>query len=167
MPLSALEPLNPVHDLSAFRCGKAALDHWLQTRALSNQQRDFTAVMAVHGAMQVVGFYGLAPAAVVANVLPRSVCTGQPPDPVPCLILGQLATDIEWAGKGIGSGLLKHALIRCVEAARLIGGRALVVNAVDAEAGEFWRKRGFLPSLDDSLIFYQSMSAIAASLSAT
>jgi GNAT superfamily N-acetyltransferase len=166
MPLlSSPEPLNPAHDLSAFRCGKPALDHWLQTRALSNQQRGFTAVMVVHQAMRVVGFYGLAPTAMVANVLPRSIRTGQPPDPVPCLLLGQLATDVEWAGQGVGTGLLKHALIRCVEAARLIGGRALVVNAVDPEAADFWRKRGFLPTRDDPLTLFQSISAISASMS--
>lgn len=164
MPLSAPEPLNPAHDLSAFRCGKPALDHWLQTRALSNQQRGFTAVMVVHEAMRVVGYYGLAPTAVIANVLPRSIRTGQPPDPVPCLLLGQLATDEEWAGHGIGTGLLKHALVRCVEAACLIGGRALVVNAVDEGAAAFWRRRGFVASRDDSLTLFLSMTVIAASL---
>ena len=35
--------------------------------------------------------------------------------------LGQLATDTAYAGRGIGSGLLKHALVRCVAGARLIG----------------------------------------------
>jgi hypothetical protein len=60
--------------------------------------------------------------------------------------------------------LLKHALERCVTAARLIGGRALLVNAVDADAGEFWVRRGFLPSKDDRLVLFRSMSDIAASI---
>lgn len=55
----------------------------------------------VHEHNRVVGYYGLAPTAVVPAVLPRSIRTGQP-DPVPCLLLGQLATDLAWAGKGIG-----------------------------------------------------------------
>jgi GNAT superfamily N-acetyltransferase len=70
--------------------------------------------MVVHEAMRVVGYYGLAPTAVVPSSLPRSIRTGQPPDPVPCLVLKQLATDVAWTGKGIGSGLLKHALSRCL-----------------------------------------------------
>lgn len=98
--------------------------------------------------------------------MPRSIRTGQPPDPVPCLLLGQLATDSSWAGQGIGTGLLKHALERCIEAATLIGGRALVVNAVDDEAAEFWRRRKFLPSTDNPMILYRSMLDIAASLEA-
>jgi len=93
-----------------------------------------------------------------------SIRTGQLPDPVPCLLLGQLATDQAWSGRGIGTGLLKHALGRCVTAARLIGGRALVVNAIDSEAAAFWSRRGFLPSKDEPLALFRSMADIAAAL---
>src|SRR5271167_444257 len=109
MALSAPQPLTTEHDVSAFGCGKPTLDHWLKTRALSNQEKGFTAVLVVHEARRVVGYYGLAPTAVVPSALPRSIRTGQPPDPVPCLLLGQLATDQSCIGKGIGTGLLKHA----------------------------------------------------------
>lgn len=100
MALSAPEPLAAAHDVSGFNCGKAALDHWLKTRALGNQQRGFTAVMVVHEAGRVAGYYGLAPTAVMPAALPRALRTGQPPNPVPCLLLGQLATDLGWAGRG-------------------------------------------------------------------
>jgi GNAT superfamily N-acetyltransferase len=167
MSLSPPELLTDAHDVSQFSCGKPSLDHWLKTRALANQRKGFTVVMVVHEAMRVVGYYGLAPTAVVPSSMPRSIRTGQPPDPVPCLLLGQLATDTAWAGKGIGGGLLKHALARCVDGARLVGGRALLVHAVDAEAGEWWRRRGFLPSKDDPLVLFRSIADIAASLAAT
>lgn len=100
----------------------------------------------VHEMNRVVGYYGLAPTAIIPASLPRSIRAGQPPDPVPGLLLGQLATDENWIGQGIGTGLVKHALQRCVTAASLIGGRALIVNAVDADAAAFWKRRGFLPS---------------------
>jgi GNAT superfamily N-acetyltransferase len=162
--LSAPEPLTASHDVSAFSSGKPALDIWLKTRALSNQQKGFTAVMVVHDAGRVVGYYGLAPTAVVPAFLPRSIRTGQPPNPVPCLLLGQLAVDQTWNGKGVGTGLVKHALARCVEAAALIGGRALIVNAVDPEAAAFWQRRGFLPFRDDPMVLFRSIADIAASL---
>lgn len=163
MLLSAPEPLAASHNVSEFSCGYSTLDNWLKTRALSNQQKGFTAVMVVHQDGRVVGYYGLAPTAVVPSVLPRSIRTGQPPDPVPCLLLGQLATDLQWAGRGIGTGLLKHALARCVQAASLIGGRALMVNAIDDEAARFWARRGFIASKDDPLILFRSIGDIAAS----
>jgi GNAT superfamily N-acetyltransferase len=166
MALSAPQLLTARHDVRQFSCGQPALDHWLKTRALANQEKGFTVVMVVHDAGRAVGYYGLAPTAVVPTVMPRRVRTGQPPDPVPCLLLGQLATDTAYAGRGIGTGLLKHALARCVAGARLIGGRALVVHALDDQAAAFWRRRGFLPSKDDPLTLFRSLADIATSLQA-
>jgi GNAT superfamily N-acetyltransferase len=166
MALSAPALLTARHDVTRFSCGQPALGHWLKTRALANQEKGFTVVMVAHDAGRVVGYYGLAPTAVVAAVMPRSIRTGQPPDPIPCLLLGQLATDTAYAGSGIGTGLLKHALARCVAGARLIGGRALVVHALDDQAAAFWRRRGFLPSRDDPLTLFRALPDIAASLRA-
>ena len=39
-----------------------------------------------------------------------------------------------------------------------------MVNAVDTEAAEFWRRRGFIPSKDDPLILFRSIGDIAACL---
>jgi GNAT superfamily N-acetyltransferase len=163
LEISGPELLTAAHILDGFSCGKPSLDRWLKTRALSNQEKGFTAVIVVHEANRVVGYYGLAPTAIVPSRLPRSIRTGQPPDPVPCLLLGQLATDQSWIGKGVGTGLLKHALQRCIAAASLIGGRALLVNAVDDDAAAFWKRRGFVPSKDDPLILFRSIADIAAS----
>jgi GNAT superfamily N-acetyltransferase len=164
LAISGPELLTATHDLAGFSCGKPSLDRWLKTRALSNQEKGFTAVLVVHDAGRVVGYYGLAPTAIVPSRLPRSIRTGQPPDPVPCLLLGQLAVDQKWIGKGIGTGLLKHALERCVAAAGLIGGRALIVNAVDDEAAAFWRRCGFIPSTENPLVLFSPIADIAASL---
>jgi GNAT superfamily N-acetyltransferase len=162
--ISGPEPLTVSHEVAEFSCGKPSLDRWLKTRALSNQEKGFTAVLVVHEANRVIGYYGLAPTAILPSTLPRSIRTGQPPNPLPCLLLGQLATDQNWIGKGIGTGLLKHALQRCVAAANLVGGRALIVNAVDIEAAGFWARRGFIPSKDDPLILFRSIADIAASI---
>lgn len=127
-------------EVVSLACGTPGLDRWLQTRALANQDKGFTVVMVVHEAGRVVGCYGLAPTAVLPATLPRSIRTGQPPSPVPCLLLGQLATDLGWAGRGIGTALLAHALRRCMAGAALIGGRTVVVNALDEAAARFCRK---------------------------
>ncbi|CAL4869891.1 hypothetical protein MMA231_04183 (plasmid) [Asticcacaulis sp. MM231] len=166
MALSSPELLSESHDVSLFSCGKPSLDRWLTTRALSNQAKGFTAVLVVHEAGRVVGYYGLAPTAVVPSRLPRAIRTGQPQDPVPCLLLGQLATDESWSGQGIGTGLLKHALQRCVVAANLLGGWALIVNAIDNEAASFWARRGFVPSHDDPLTLLRPIADIAELLRA-
>jgi hypothetical protein len=67
----------------------------------------------------------------------------------------------------MGTGLVKHALQHCVTGAALIGGRALVVNALDDEAAAFWTRRGFIASKDDPLIQFRSIPDIAASIAAS
>lgn len=165
MALSSPEPLTALHDLTGFACGKPALDHWLKTRALSNVQKGFTFVMVVREGGRVVGYYGLSPTAVAPEILPRSI-SGQPPDPVPCFLLGQLGTDLAWSGRGVGTGLLKHALLRCIQASELVGGRAVVVNAVDFEAAAYWMKQDFLASKDNPLVLFRKLGDIRASLAA-
>ncbi len=131
---------------------------------LANRHKGLTVVMVAHEVGRVVGFYGLAPTAVLPATLPRSVRTGQPPSPVPCLRLGQLATDVGWAGRGIGTALLADALRRCLAGAEPIGGRAVVVRALDDAAGRFWARHGFLASRDDPLVLFRSIADVVASV---
>ena len=164
MAISAPEKLSTQHLINDFDCGTEALNLWLKQRALSNQQRGFSVVMVVHQNYQVVGYYSIAPTAVIAKQLPRNIRTGQPPNPIPCLLLGQLATDKLFMGQGIGLGLLRHALERCVQGAHLIGGRAVIVHAINSQAAEFWQKQGFIPSTDNPLTLFRSIQDIAFSL---
>nr|WP_246665790.1 GCN5 family acetyltransferase [Shinella sp. AETb1-6] len=39
-----------------------------------------------------------------------------------------------------------------------------MVNVIDEEAAEFWRRRGFLPSKDDPLVLIRSIADISASM---
>ena len=161
MQLSDPELLTAGHILSEFDCGKPALNDWLRTYALVNQAKGFTRVIVVHTDFRVVGFYGLAPTAVPPHVLSRSVRTGRPPDPVPCILLGQMAVDVKWAGHGIGSGLLKDVLHRCVAGAAAIGGRAVIVRAIDADAERYWQRRGFQSARDDPSTLFRSIADIS------
>lgn len=166
MPISAPEVLTPRHDLASFDCGKPALNAWLKTHALANQRNGFTVVVVIHDEHRVIGYYGLSPTAVEPAVLPRRVRTSQPPSPIPCLLLGQLAMDLAYAGRGVGTALVGHALERAVLGARLTGGRALLVRAIDEEAIEFWRRRGFLSSPADRYLLFRPLPDIEASLRA-
>lgn len=166
MAISAPELLNADHDIAGFDCGKPSLNAWLQNHALTNQVKGFTVVIVVHDDGRVVGFYGLAPTAVEPLLAPRNVRTGRSPNLLPCLLLGQLGIDLAYQGQGLGTALAAHALARAVMGARLTGGRALLVNAVDDEAQAAWRRRGFLPSSSDPYRLFRSMQDIEASLRA-
>lgn len=143
--LSAPMLLAAGHDVSGFDCGKPALNKWLQRYAQANQRNGFTRVLVVCAESRVVAFYGLAPTAVEPAVLPRRIRTGQPPALIPAILIGQLAVDVEFAGRGLGSALLRHALERAVQGIHLLGGRAILVDAIDEEAETYWMSNGFEP----------------------
>ena len=73
------------------------------------------------------------------------------PDPLPVIVLGRLAVHTDWASRGIGSGLLKDAVLRAIQASALIGVRALLCHAINEEAMGFYLKHGFVSSPLDPL----------------
>jgi GNAT superfamily N-acetyltransferase len=54
-----------------------------------------------------------------------------------------LAVDQREQRQGLGPALLKDALQRAYAGAEIIGGRAILVHAIDPEAAMFYRKYGF------------------------
>ncbi|WP_235621042.1 hypothetical protein, partial [Mycobacterium tuberculosis] len=84
------------------------------------------------------------------------------PDPIPVLVLARLALDRQEQGTGLGGDLLLDALIRSVAGARHYGARALVVDAIDDRAAEFYGHHGFLPLEGRRL--YRRISDIARAL---
>lgn len=61
-------------------------------------------------------------------------------------ILGRLAVDQNWRGKGLGVALLKDAVMRTKEAAGILGIRGLLAHAISHEAKAFYESYGFIAS---------------------
>jgi predicted N-acetyltransferase YhbS len=69
------------------------------------------------------------------------------PEPIPVMVLGRLAVDINHQNKGIGKGLVKDAVMRTLQASEIAGIRAILVHALDEEAKQFYVEGcGFSPS---------------------
>jgi GNAT superfamily N-acetyltransferase len=58
-------------------------------------------------------------------------------------LLTRLAVDATEQGTGLGKAMLKDALNRIAGAADIVGARAVLVHAIDAEAAAFYRRFGF------------------------
>lgn len=101
-----------------------------QKRALANQAcgGSKTYVVCAKG-NAVVGYYALALGAVAPQVATGAIRRDMP-SPIPVFVLGRLAVHQAWGGMGLGSGLLKDALMRCAKAAEIVGGRAMLCHAV-------------------------------------
>ena len=127
--IGAPEHLTPQHDLEAFDSGVAALDDWLKRHALANEQAGGSRTYVVCARGRVIGYYALATGGVAQAVATGRVRRNMP-DPVPVIVLGRLAVDRAYQGRGLGVGLLRDAILRSLQAAELGGIRAILVHAI-------------------------------------
>lgn len=131
--------------VSEFDCGEISLNHWLRLRAIPNERggasRTFVSVEA--GSLEVAGYYCLSAGSLRREDAPGALRRNMP-DPLPVILIGRLAVDIRFAGQGLGASLLQDAVLKSVEAARLVGARALLVHALNDEAESFYSKFGFV-----------------------
>lgn len=81
------------------------------------------------------------------------------PEPIPVAVLGRLAVHRDWQGQGIGSGLLKDAVLRTFHAAQELGIRALLCHAIDGAAKDFYLQRGFIASPIEPMTVMLSFAA--------
>lgn len=149
-PLSAPVPLAPEHDLEPFESGVAPLDEWLRRRARSNEAEGASRTFVLCAGLRVVGYYSLAAGSVMHAAATGKVRRNMP-QPVPAVLLGRLAIDHAWQGKGLGADLLRDAVLRVTAAADSIGVRAILVHAISDSAKAFYERHGFAPSPVDPM----------------
>lgn len=134
--------LEETHDLSLFQSGNDTLDEWLRRRARSNQVSGASRTYVVAEGQRVVGYYCLASGALDLADAPGPIRRNMP-DPIPMAVLGRLAIDGDWQGKGLGAALLQDAVLRTTQAAAIMGIRGLLVHAISDEAKAFYEHYGF------------------------
>lgn len=165
-PITRPEPIGETHDTSRFRSGVAGLDTWLQSKARLNEAKGGARTYVACDGERVVGFYSLAASSVERRRVPSRVGRSMP-EPIPVILLGQLAVDRDYQGQGLGSDLLVDAAKRALSAAHVIGARAIVVQAIDEEAKAFYEWNGFRPfSEREPLMLVLRISELRAILEA-
>ena len=143
-------PLSNDVDFSEFCSGEEQLDYWLQRRALKNEVTGPSRTYVVCDQKRVVAYYAIATGSVMQIESPGKIKRNMP-DSIPVIILGRLAIDENWQGKGLGSGLLKDALLRASEISQQVSVRALVVQAMSESAKQFYLHHGFMVSPVDEM----------------
>lgn len=152
MSLSAPAPLDDSHGLDDFRCAEPELEleQWLKRRALRNQREGASRTFVVCEGRRVVGYYALEAGSVLHAQAPGAVRRNMP-EPIPVIVLGRLAVHADWSGRGIGSGLLKDAVLRSLRLSEDLGVRALLCHAINEGAKDFYLHHGFVESPLDPL----------------
>lgn len=140
------ETLSPIHRVERFDCGEAALDDYLKKHALQSQAAGAARIYVVVLDSQVIGYYSLSAGSVEATVAsPRLIKGLARSQPVPIVLLGRLAVDRTQQGRGLGTLLLRDAVLRFLHAAEIIGARALLIHAKNDKLAQFYARYGFEP----------------------
>lgn len=149
-----IEKLARYHAVDKFDCGVEPLNRFLIRFALTNQLANASQTYVALCDGVVIGYQCLVVGEVTGEAAPERLRKGLPRYPVPIMILARLAVHRSWQGKGVGSGLLKDAALRTLQAADIAGIRALVVHAKDDDARAFYGHYGFSAGFSDPLHLY-------------
>lgn len=164
MTLTAPVALTGRHETGRFACGTDSLDLWLKRRALKNQATGTTRTFVVCEDRRIVAYYALAASAVAIDQATGRLGRNMP-DPVPVVILGRLAVDRDFQGRGIGRALLRDAGLRVIQAADTIGIRGIIVHAISASAKSFYEQIGFEPSSLDPMTLMITLADLSTASS--
>ena len=143
-PLDPPRLLTEAHDGAGFDSGEPVLDEWLRRRVWANQQvaASRTYVVCPAGTLRVGGFAALSMGQILAHETTEAMRRTMK-RAIPAIILGRLAIDRGWQGKGVGRALLADVIERSLRASREISARLVVVHAISPVAEAFYLHHGF------------------------
>ncbi len=159
--------LSDIHILGSFSSGEPVLDDWLQRRALSNLESGAsrTYVICPKGLQNVNGFFSLSMGQILASEVVGSMRRNMP-NKIPAVVLGRLAIDVSWQGKGVGRALLSEVMRRSLRASEEVSARLVIVHAISPAAENFYKHHGFTrlpveaPMLAIDLLKYKALSKL-------
>lgn len=151
-PVVVFEPLARSHDLSAFTCGNAEMDGWLQHEAMTGQWRRDTSthVALLENPRRVIGYLTMC----------EALISSPPLIPVPGVLLARLAVSSAMQGQRLGTLMLFQAMLLAVEMGRPMQWQYLMLDAIDDHVAAFYTKFGFHALGSDPLRLYMSASAV-------
>ena len=155
-----IEKLERNHAVEGFNCGSEALNRFLIRFALQNQQAGASQTYVALADGQIAGYYTLVVGQVDYDDAPQRLTKGLARHPVPIMLLARLAISASSQGQGLGSGLLKDAMLRTLQAAEIAGIRAFAVHAKDDQARAFYEHFDFVPSPSDPYHLFRLLKDI-------
>lgn len=90
----------------------------------------------------VAGYVALSAGQIERAFLPKPAQRNRP-DPIPVILLGQLAVDRRYQGKGYAKSLLMFALTTAVQLSKDIGCFGVLTHPIDDEVRPFYGRFGF------------------------
>ncbi len=151
------EPLNSKHKKVGFSCGKETLDYYIQKQANQDIKRKLSACFVIKDTESnfIKGYYTLSSNSIPAEFIPDEIRKKLPPSykNIPVTLLGRLALDQRFQGQGIGKLILIDALKRTYETSKNVASFAVIVDPIDKDAENFYKKYGFIKLPDTGKMF--------------
>jgi predicted N-acetyltransferase YhbS len=137
-------PLDVADDRASFDCGRESLNQWLHRHGWNNHQAGVSRISVVCDVEtgRIAGYVSLSAAQIEREYLPKSHQRNKP-DPVPALLLGQLAVDQQYHGQGVARSLMFYALSTAVHVARQMGCVCVFTHPLDDDVRAFYHHYGF------------------------
>jgi GNAT superfamily N-acetyltransferase len=152
-----IELLDKKHNRNDFDCGKELLNNYLKNQAGQDIKRKLSVcfVFAEKETNCIHGYYTLSNNSIPLSSFPETIRKKLPQsyNSIPATLLGRLAIDKNWQGKGLGKILLLDALKRSFVISQEIGSYAVVVDPIDREAELFYEKYDFIKLPDSEKMF--------------
>jgi GNAT superfamily N-acetyltransferase len=138
-----LAVLERSHRRKDFDCGESAVNEWLQSRALQNQDKHLSATKVLLDGQRITGFYTLATGQVDFGDLPHEAAKGLPRRALPVAVLAWLGVDRKSQGQGLGDRLLAQALRDCHLAGQTFAFVAVILDCLHDRAKAFYQRWDF------------------------
>jgi GNAT superfamily N-acetyltransferase len=145
--MAAVTPPRPLaedDERGQFDCGRESLNVWFRRHAWPNHVSGASRVTVIADAAsgRLVGYVTLSAAQIERAFLPKPQQRNRP-DPLPVTLLGQLAVDKDYQGRGHAASLLLFALRTALAAADTIASVGVVTHPLDDAVRGFYRRWGF------------------------
>ncbi len=150
-----IELLDKKHNRQNFDCGNNFLNSYIKTQATQDIKKKLAVYFVFTHNSNVVGFYTLSNSSIPLNLLPTAFGKKLPKSytSIPATLLGRLAIDLNYQGKGLGKILLIDALKRSFDISKKIGSFAVIVDPIDEKAELFYAKYDFIKFPDSGKMF--------------
>jgi GNAT superfamily N-acetyltransferase len=151
------------HIRNTFSCGEESLDNYIKKRASQELKKlvSTTFVLTDSSDNLVLGYYTISAYSIEAAALDDIFAKSLPRYPLlPATLLGRLAVDKSQKGKGYGVRLLVDVMKTALDTSKRVASTALVVDAIDENAMNFYLKYGFRQFKQEPMKLYYSMADI-------
>ena len=149
-----------------FDCGVPVLNDWLQKHAWPSHQSGGARVyVAIDPSRDLIAAYFCLSAAQAEHaVVPPRVSKGMGQSPVPVVLIGRFGVDTRFHRSGLGTFMVRQAFEETLKTAQWIGIRAIMVDAKDQDAANFYHRLGFTASVNNPLRLFIMIKDLRKSL---